>query len=43
MIVMIKIINDDDNIYDNANDHKGGQKITLISKKKSKFLALTHL
>ena len=52
MIVMIKKINGDDNNYDNANDDKVGQTITLFQimhfrepliSEKPKFLALTHV
>ena len=49
---MIKMTNDDDKNYNNANDYKGGQTITsfqimhfrepLISEK-PKFSALTHV
>ena len=49
---MIKMINDDDNNYDNANNDKGGQTITLflimhfrepLISERPKFLALTHV
>ena len=52
MIVMIKMINDDNNNYDNANGDKGGQAITLFQimhfrdpliSEKPKFLTLTHV
>ena len=53
MIVMVKMIVDDvDNNYDNANEDKGGQTITLFQtmhfreplvSEKPKFLALTHV
>ena len=49
---MIKMINVDDNNYDNCNDDKGGQTIILfhimqfrepLISEKPKFLALTHI